>query len=182
MRKRRLSGGQDFRIICACFVVVASACVTGLAQDAIPVQERIDFKERQRAKIEAAKHHDHFTRVGGVRPPVRPPQIVRQNKRSAVENHANELHKKQADARDEIKKSSEEVHQVARLIHGMTIEDFKAMHRAEAEWRRELRQQLASGNPIHEDRTNDGLDDVKRTAREQARKVTDEIRSQSRRE
>jgi hypothetical protein len=93
--------------------------------------------------------------------------------------------KEQLVAHDEIKKSVDDVRQQARLIAsnglGVTFEQRRMMKDAAAEWRRQLRLQLI-GNVTREVQTDNGLEEAKRVAKEQARKITEEAKSQTRRE
>jgi hypothetical protein len=198
MRKRWSSGGQDFCIVCACFVVVASACVNASAQDAIVITDisrarsRIahpiaDLPERAEARIEAAKHPDHFSGASAPQPPVR-------QDRAAVAGGLMRLDKKAAErigevrtkikqeniAHDEIKKSADEVRQEVRLIaaeeQGITFEQRQIARNQAAECRRQLRYQLV-GNVVRQQKIDDGLEEAKRVAREQARKLAEEAKS-----
>jgi hypothetical protein len=198
MRKRWISGGQDFVSVGACFVVVAFACTRSLAQDAIVFSSRsivapripspspaaIDLPEKVQARIESAKH----------RPIPRPPAPIHNRSevnsptikldKKGLEDHRTKI-KQENVARDEIKKSSDEVKQEARLIaldgQGITFEQRRLMKDEAAQWRRQLRLQLI-GNVIRVKQIDDGLDEAKRVAREQARKLAEEAKSQTRRE
>jgi hypothetical protein len=222
MRKRWISGGQDFIGVCARFVVVAFACGASLAKDpiaatngvasetkagALRVQNDsteaaaptgIDRSLEAQTKIEAAanikeaQRRNHFSHFPGYLHPPAPPakaplgHIISREKKAVrgLDERPAKL-KGQLVARDEIKKSADDVRQEARLIalngQGITFEQRRMMKDAAAEWRRQLRLQLI-GNVTREVQTDNGLEEAKRVAKEQARKITEEAKSQTRRE
>ena len=199
MRKRWSSGGQDFCIVCACFVVVASACINASAQghvvltDSPAIATRVpsaaptDLPDRAQARMENAKHH-HFSHFPGYLHRLIPRPPVRLRKEDS--GKGNSVEKKGADvrarikqeniAREEIKKSADDAKQEARLIAldapGITFEQRRVARDQAAEWRRQLRYQLV-GNVVRQQRIDDGLEEAKRAAREQARKVAEEAKS-----
>jgi hypothetical protein len=193
MRKRRISGGQDFCIVCACFVVVAFTCVTPSAQNANAGKDRV-ASETQKTKAAALSLESDPAaptmpkRIDVSAPPARAPlghitKVEKKAVRGLDERPAKS--KEQLVARDEIKKSADDVRQEVRLIasdgQGIAFEQRRIAKDQAAEWRRQLRFQLV-GNVVRQQKIDDGLDEAKRAAREQARKVAEEARIQALRE
>jgi len=189
MRKRWSSGGQDFCIVCACFVVVASACINASAQGHVVLTDSPAIAADVRAKapgIKPVKQTDlrdrpvRRARGADELPRLIPDRIVKPEKKSVegVGERRSKI-KQENIAHDEIKKSADDVRQEARLIasegQGITFERRIAKDQA-AEWRRQLRYQLV-GNVVRQQRIDDGLEEAKRAAREQARKVAEEAKS-----
>jgi hypothetical protein len=209
MRKRRISGGQDFGIVCACFVVVAFACISAPAEDGVVfadsaiIAPRIsspaaDLPVKELPRIKQIKQADLSSQSSISDRPVRRPggadelpyfshgRIINRYKKPLVDlqEHRTKI-KHENVARDEIKKSADEVRQEARLIaldaQGISFEQRRLMKDAAAEYRRQLRLELIGAVSRHP-QIDDGMEDAKRIAKEQARKVAQEARSQTRRE
>ena len=190
MRKRWSSGGQDFYIVCACFVVVASACINASAQGHAVLTDSPAIAADVRAKapgIKPIKQTDlrdrpvRRARGADELPRLIPDRIVKPDKKSVegVSERRSKI-KQENIAHDEIKKSADDVRQEARLIAldapGITFEQRRIARDQAAEWRRQLRYQLV-GNVVRQQRIDDGLEEAKRAAREQARKVAEEAKS-----